>query len=351
MKTLIDFIREKQYEIPYATGEFTRLLHDLTIAAKIVNREVNKAGLADILGESGVSNVQGEDQKKLDVFADTHFIHALKNGGQCCAIVSEELDEPVIFDDEFSMKGKYVVAIDPLDGSSNIEVNVPIGTIFSVYKRLSPQGTKATIDDLLQPGKNQLAAGYITYGSSTMLVYTSGNGVNGFTYDPSVGLFLHSHPDMIIPETGAMYSINEANYIYFPEGVKKYINYCQEHDKATNRPYSTRYIGSLVADFHRNMIRGGIYIYPGTAKNPDGKLRLLYECNPMAFIAEHANGKASDGYKSILETKPQSIHQRVPFFTGSIHMVEKAMEFMNLYRDDSDRAKGVYCDNCRKSLQ
>lgn len=351
MKTLIEFIHEKQYEIPYATGEFTRLLNDLTIAAKIVNREVNKAGLADILGESGVSNVQGEDQKKLDVFADQHFIKALKNGGQCCAIVSEEQDEPVIFDDEFSMKGKYVVAIDPLDGSSNIEVNVPIGTIFSVYKRISEPGTRVTMEDLLQPGENQLAAGYITYGSSTMMVYTSGNGVNGFTYDPSVGLFLLSHPNIKIPETGAMYSINEANYIYFPEGVKKYINYCQEHDRETNRPYSTRYIGSLVADFHRNMIRGGVYIYPGTAKNPDGKLRLLYECNPVAMIAEQAGGKATDGFKRILEIKPQKLHQRVPFFTGSSLMVDKVMEHMNLYRNNSDRVKGVYCDNCRKPLQ
>lgn len=351
MKTLIEFIHEKQYEIPYATGEFTRLLNDLTIAAKIVNREVNKAGLADILGESGISNVQGEDQKKLDVFADQHFIKALKSGGQCCAIVSEELDEPVIFEDEFSMKGKYVVAIDPLDGSSNIEVNVPIGTIFSIYKRLSPPGTKATVEDLLQPGENQLAAGYITYGSSTMMVYTSGNGVNGFTYDPSVGLFLLSHPNIKIPETGAMYSLNEANYIYFPEGVKKYINYCQEHDKETNRPYSTRYIGSLVADFHRNMIRGGIYIYPGTAKNPDGKLRLLYECNPIAMIAEQAGGKATDGYNRILEIQPQKLHQRVPFFTGSSSMVDKVMEHMSLYRNNSDRVKGVYCDNCRKPLQ
>jgi fructose-1,6-bisphosphatase I len=350
MKTLIEFIREKQYEFPYATGEFTRLLHDLTIAAKIVNREVNKAGLADIMGESGISNVQGEDQKKLDVFADQHFINALKNGGQCCAIVSEELDEPVIFDDELSMNGKYVVALDPLDGSSNIEVNVPIGTIFSVYKRISLPGTRATEEDLLQPGENQLAAGYITYGSSTMLVYTSGNGVNGFTYDPSVGLFLLSHPEMKIPEIGSMYSINEANYIYFPEGVKKYINYCQEHDKETMRPYSTRYIGSLVADFHRNLIRGGIYIYPGTAKNPDGKLRLLYECNPMAFIAEQAGGKATDGYKRILELKPTSLHQRIPFFTGSYQMVDKAMEFMNHFLNDSERPKGVYCDGCRKPL-
>ncbi|NLN95098.1 MAG: class 1 fructose-bisphosphatase [Bacteroidales bacterium] len=348
MKTLIEFIHQKQCEIPYATGEFTQLINDLTIAAKIVNRELTKAGLTDILGESGESNVQGEVQKKLDVFADQHFIKALKNGGQCCAIVSEELDEPVIFDDEFSMKGKYVVAIDPLDGSSNIEVNVPVGSIFSVYQRISPVGTRATIEDLLQPGVEQHAAGYITYGSSTMLVYTTGKGVNGFTYDPSVGLFLLSHPDMKIPEYGAMYSINEANYIYFPEGVKKYINYCQEHDKSTNRPYSTRYIGSLVADFHRNMIRGGIYIYPGTEKNPDGKLRLLYECNPVGFIAEQAGGKATDGFKRILEIKPKSLHQRVPFFTGSVLMVDKAMEFMSLFLENSGRPKGIYCDYCRK---
>ncbi len=351
MKTLIEFIHAKQYELSYATGEFTRLLNDLGIAAKIVNREVNKAGLADIIGESGQSNVQGEVQKKLDVFADQHFIKALKSGGQCCAIVSEELDQPVIFDDEFSMNGKYIVAIDPLDGSSNIEVNVPVGTIFSVYKRISPKGSGATPEDLLQRGHRQVAAGYIIYGSSTMLVFTTGDGVNGFTYDPSVGLFLLSHPDMEIPETGSIYSVNEANYIYFPEGVKKYINYCQEHDITTNRPYSTRYVGSLVADFHRNLIRGGIYIYSGTSKNPSGKLRLLYECNPMAFIAEQAKGKASDGFNRILDLQPGSLHQRSPLFVGSKTMVETAEAYMHEYQNLPEGYTPTYCDGCRKLIK
>ncbi len=350
MKTLIEFIHEKQYELPYATGDLTRLLNDLGIAAKIVNREVNKAGLADIIGESGDTNVQGEDQKKLDVFADEHFIKALKNGGQCCAVISEERSEPVIFDDSYSMNGKYIVAIDPLDGSSNIEVNVSVGTIFSIYKRISPKGTPVTLEDMLQRGHKQVAAGYIIYGSSTMLVYTTGHGVNGFTYDPSVGLFLLSYPDIMIPETGTMYSVNEANYIYFPEGVKKYINYCQEHDKATNRPYSTRYIGSLVADFHRNMLRGGIYIYSGTSKNPGGKLRLLYECKPVAFIAEQASGKASDGFNRILDLQPGSLHQRSPFFVGSKTMVEKAEAFMREYQNLPEGYLPTYCDSCRKLI-
>ena len=327
MKTLVEFIYEKQAEVSYATGDFTRLLNDIGIAAKIVNREVNKAGLADISGYFGTTNAHGEDQKKLDMFANDHFIAALKHGGQCCAIASEENDEMILFENSFSQKGKYVVAIDPLDGSSNIEVNVSIGTIFSIYLRETQTGP-ATVKDLLQPGHKQIAAGYIIYGSSTMLVYTTGFGVNGFTLDPSVGLFILSHPDMKINDNGSIYSINEANYNYFPEGVKQYIKYCQEDDKATHRPYTTRYIGSLVADFHRNMIRGGIYIYPGTTKNANGKLRLLYECNPMAFIAEQAGGKASDGFRRILDLEPYDLHQRSPLFIGSKSMVETAERYM-----------------------
>jgi fructose-1,6-bisphosphatase I len=327
MKTLVEFIYEQQAEVSYATGDFTRLLNDIGIAAKIVNREVNKAGLADISGYFGTTNTHGEDQKKLDVFANDHFIAALKHGGQCCAIASEENEEMILFENSFSQKGKYVVAIDPLDGSSNIEVNVSIGTIFSIYLRESQSGP-ATVKDLLQPGFKQIAAGYIIYGSSTMLVYTTGHGVNGFTLDPSVGLFILSHPDMKIPDNGSIYSINEANYMYFPDGVKQYIKYCQEDDKATNRPYTTRYIGSLVADFHRNMIRGGIYVYPGTTKNVNGKLRLLYECNPMAFIAEQAGGKASDGFRRILDVQPYDLHQRSPLFIGSRSMVETAERYM-----------------------
>jgi fructose-1,6-bisphosphatase I len=328
MKTLVEFINDKQIEYPGATGEFTRLLNDITIAAKIVNREIRIAGLADINGMYGTTNIQGEDQQKLDVYANNQFINALKHGGQCAAIASEENEDLIIFGNAYSQKGNYVVAMDPVDGSSNIEVNVPIGTIFSIYKRISPEGTSASVDDLLQTGRNIVAAGYVIYGSSTILVYTTGNGVNGFTYDPSVGLFFLSHPDMKIPEEGTIYSINEANYIYFPDGVKKFIKYCQVDDKATKRPYNTRYIGSLVADVHRNMLRGGIFIYPGNQKNPLGKLRLLYECAPMAFIIEQAGGKASDGFTPILDIEPYDIHQRSPLFIGSKKMVEKAEEFM-----------------------
>lgn len=331
MKTLVQFITEKQSDFPYATGEFTRLLNDITIAAKIVNREINKAGLADINGYYGEYNVQGEAQKKLDVFANDHFIAALKHGGMVCALASEENEHLVTYDNAFSQKGKYVVTMDPLDGSSNIEVNIPIGTIFSIYRRMSECGS-GTEEDVLQAGNKQVAAGYVIYGSSTMLVYTSGNGVNGFTYDPSVGLFILSHPDMRIPEDGCIYSVNESNYIYFHRGVKEYIKYCQIDDPATDRPYTTRYVGSLVADFHRNLIRGGIYMYPGTIKNPNGKLRLLYECNPMAFLAEQAGGKASDGFNRILDIEPTTLHQRVPLFVGSKNMVEKAEEIMRLHQ-------------------
>ncbi len=334
MKTLIEFINEKQADFPFATGEFSRLLNDIGIAAKIVNREINKAGLTNILGFEGTENVQGEDQKKLDVFANNEFIKALGHGGQCCAIASEENEGLVTFDNGLSNHGKYVVAMDPLDGSSNIEVNVSIGTVFGIWRRKSEAESCGTMDDLLQPGKDMVAAGYVIYGSSTMLVYSTGNGVNGFTLDPSVGLFLLSHPDMKIPEGGNIYSINEANYIYFPEGVKQYIKYCQGDDPATNRPYTTRYIGSLVSDFHRNMLRGGIYMYPGNRKKPDGKLRLLYECNPIAFLAEQAGGKASDGFRRILEIQPESLHQRTPFFVGTEHMVDKAEEFMKQHSKD-----------------
>lgn len=331
MKTLTEFILEQQSLYPEATGNLTRLLNDIGIAAKFVNREVNRAGLTNILGYNDSINVQGEDQKRLDVYANDQFIGALKSGGECAAIASEENEKLIAFDNELSQSGRYVVAIDPLDGSSNIESNVSIGTVFSIYHRKSPKGQKATTDDLLQPGTNLVAAGYVIYGSSTMLVYTTGHGVNGFTLDPSVGLFILSHPNMKYPEQGTIYSINESNYIYFPEGVKKYLDFCHEDDQATYRPYITRYIGSMVADFHRNLVRGGIFLYPGTIKNPSGKLRLLYECNPVAFIAEQAGGKASDGFRRILETEPYELHQRSPIFVGPKSMVEKVEEFMNTY--------------------
>jgi fructose-1,6-bisphosphatase I len=327
IKTLGQFIIEKQADFPYSKGELSRLLRDLGIAAKIVNREVNKAGLADILGMTGETNIQGEQVKKLDVFANEQFIAALKAGGECCAIASEENEDIIQVENEVSKNAKYVVAIDPLDGSSNIDVNVSVGTIFSVFRRTSLTGP-GTTEDFLQRGTEQVAAGYIIYGSSTMLVYTTGKGVNGFTLDPSIGEFCLSHPEMKIPKIGKTYSINEGYYVHFPDGVKKFIKYCQEEDSKTNRPYSSRYIGSAVADIHRNLITGGIFIYPNTSQNPKGKLRLIYESNPLAFIVEQSGGKATDGVKRILELEPTSIHQRTPLFIGSPEMVDVAADFM-----------------------
>lgn len=329
--TLGQFIIERQSDFPFAKGELSRLLRDIGIAAKLVNREVNKAGLADILGDMGETNVQGEDQKKLDVYANEQFINALRSGGECLAVASEENEDLIEIESPVSQNAKYVVCIDPLDGSSNIDVNVSIGTIFSIYRRKADRSGATTIDDFMIKGTEQVAAGYVIYGSSTMLVYTTGKGVNGFTLDPSIGEFCLSHPDMKIPTDGVIYSINEGNYTHFPDGVKKYIKFCQEDDKATNRPYSSRYIGSLVADFHRNMIKGGVYIYPSTGKSPKGKLRLLYEANPLAFIAEQAGGKASNGFDRILEVQPESLHQRTPLFIGSKNMVEKAEELMRIH--------------------
>jgi fructose-1,6-bisphosphatase I len=299
VKTLGQFIIERQADFPYAKGELSRLLRDIGIASKIVNREVNKAGLVDILGEHGTTNIQGETVKKLDVYANEQFIAALGSGGETCAIASEENDDLVPITTKVSKNAKYIVCVDPLDGSSNIDVNVSVGTIFSIYRRAAFDKPPAEID-FLQQGTAQVAAGYVIYGSSTMLVYTTQRGVNGFTLDPSIGEFCLSHPDMKCPETGNIYSVNEGNYAHFPDGVKQYIRYCQVEDDTTRRPYSSRYIGSLVADFHRNLLKGGIFIYPSTAKAPKGKLRLLYECNPLALIIEQAGGKASDGQRRIL---------------------------------------------------
>jgi len=326
--TLGQFIIERQADFPYAKGELSRLLRDIGIAAKVVNREVNKAGLVDILGEMGTSNVQGEEQKKLDVFANEQFISALSSGGECCAVASEENEEMIHISNDVSQNAKYVVCIDPLDGSSNIDVNVSIGTIFSIYRRVTLDGP-IQLKDFLQKGVEQVAAGYVIFGSSTMMVYTTGKGVNGFTLDPSIGEFCLSHADMKMPATGTIYSINEGNSVHFPEGVRKYIDYCKVEDTTTKRPYSSRYIGSLVADFHRNLLKGGIYIYPPTAKSPLGKLRLIYECNPLAWIAEQAGGKASDGHNRILEIQPTSLHQRVPLFIGSSEMIKMAESFMS----------------------
>lgn len=328
IKTLGQFIIEKQADFPYAKGELSRLLRDIGIASKIVNREVNKAGLVDILGEAGCRNVQGEDQKKLDVFANTQFITALTSGGECCIVASEEEDEFVAIDSPVSKNAKYIVCIDPLDGSSNIDCNVAVGTIFSILRRKSVEG-KATLDDVLQKGTEQVAAGYVIYGSSTMLVYTTGKGVNGFTLDPSIGEFCLSHPDLKIPAEGKIYSINEGNYVHFPAGVKKYLKYAQVEDKATNRPYTSRYIGSMVADIHRNLIKGGIYMYPTTSSSPSGKLRLMYECNPMAFIVEQAGGVASDGFRRILDIEPTELHQRTAVYIGSKEMVNMVERFLS----------------------
>ncbi|MCX6166967.1 MAG: class 1 fructose-bisphosphatase [Sphingobacteriales bacterium] len=325
--TLGQFIIEKQNDFPYAKGELSRLLRDIGIAAKIVNREVNKAGLVNILGDAGSTNIQGENQKKLDVYANEQFIAALSSGGECCIVASEENDELVRIDSAVSKNAKYIVAIDPLDGSSNIDVNVAVGTIFSIYRRVTKEGP-AQLSDVLQAGTEQVAAGYIVYGSSTMLVYTTGKGVNGFTLDPSIGEFCLSHPNLKIPASGTIYSINEGNYVHFPDGVKKYIKYCQVEDLATKRPYTSRYIGSMVADIHRSIIKGGIFIYPTTSSAPTGKLRLVYECNPMAFIIEQAGGKATNGFQRILELPVTDLHQRSAIFIGSADMVSQAEGFM-----------------------
>lgn len=328
MITLGEFIIDKQQDFPEASGELTLLLGAIRLASKVVNREINKAGIADIIGSTGTENIQGEVQQKLDLYANEKFKAALEARGEVCGIASEEEDDFIALDTKRGCNGKYVVLMDPLDGSSNIDVNVSVGTIFTIYKRISPVGTKVTKADFLQPGTEQIAAGYVIYGSSTMLVYTTGNGVHGFTCDPSLGVFYLSHENMTIPKDGRIYSINEGNYLKFPLGVKKYLKYCQEIDEATNRPYTSRYIGSLVSDFHRNLLKGGIYIYPSTASAPKGKLRLLYECNPMAFLIEQAGGQALDGNKRIMEIVPTELHQRVPFFCGSTNMVNDTKQMM-----------------------
>jgi fructose-1,6-bisphosphatase I len=311
------FIKNNQSQFQYASGELSQLLRDIALASKVVNREVNKAGLIDIMGAAGSTNNTGDQQQKLDVLANIRFTRALMKGGEVCALVSEESDTYVDLNNE----GKYVIAIDPLDGSSNIDVNVSIGTIFSVYRRKSLVGTPIREEDILQKGSDQVAAGYILYGSSTMLVYTTGHGVNGFTYEPSLGEYFLSHPDLQMPENGKIYSVNEGSANSFSEPVRNYLQHCKDNN------YTARYIGSLVADFHRNMLKGGIYIYPATAKDPKGKLRLMYECNALAFIAEQAGGKATNGSERILDLEPQELHQRTPFYVGSKKMVEKAESF------------------------
>ena len=334
MKTLGEFIVEKQAEYPNAKGELSGILSSIRLVAKVIHRDINKAGLTNnIIGNSGVQNVQGEAQMKLDLFAHNTMKQALMSREEVAGFASEEEENFIAFDTERGRNAKYVILTDPLDGSSNIDVNVSVGTIFSIYRRVSPVGTPVTLEDFMQPGNRQVAAGYIVYGSSTMLVYTTGHGVNGFTYDPSLGVFCLSHENIQIPKTGKIYSINEGQYLKFPMGVKKYLKYCQEEDKETQRPYTSRYIGSLVSDFHRNMLKGGIYIYPSATNYPNGKLRLLYEGNPMAFLAEQAGGVASDGYNRILDIQPTALHQRVPLFIGSREMVKKAEQLMRDFKE------------------
>jgi fructose-1,6-bisphosphatase I len=311
------FIKSNQEQFAYASGELSQLLRDIALASKVVNREVNKAGLIDIMGSVGSVNTAGDQQQKLDVLANIRFTRALTKGGEACALISEESETYT----DLNNDGKYVIAIDPLDGSSNIDVNVSIGTIFSIYRRKSKVGTPIQEEDILQKGSEQVAAGYILYGSSTMLVYTAGFGVNGFTYEPSLGEYFLSHPNMKMPVDGKIFSVNEGSYNSFSQPVKDYISFCKEKN------YTGRYIGSLVADFHRNLLKGGIYVYPATAKDPQGKLRLMYECNALALIAEQAGGLATDGKNRVLDIKPTTLHQRVPFYVGSKNMVEKAQSF------------------------
>jgi len=319
--TLDEFTIQQLREFPSATGELSSLLRDIGLAAKRINVEVNKAGLVDILGDTGSINIQGEQVKKLDIYANNQLMGVLKHGISCAGILSEEMNDFIVFDDEISNKSKYVVLFDPLDGSSNIDVNISIGTIFGIYKRVSNLGEKCTKDDFLQKGIYQVAAGYIIYGTSTMLVYATKRGVNGFTLDPSVGEFCLSHPNISFPSTGKIYSVNHGNYFQFSEPVKKYINNCQKKDKTEGGPFTQRYTGSLVADLHRNLLKGGIFMYPATNDMRKGKLRLMYECNPFAFIAEIAGGVATNGYGRILDIQPNDLHERTPFFIGSKEMM------------------------------
>ncbi len=330
--TIERFIIEREHEIPGATGEFSKLLTDIALAAKIVWREVSKAGLVDIIGSTGKVNISGDVVQKLDEFANEIFINVMQKGGHLCVMASEESKELIEIPEELA-KGKYVLIFDPLDGSSNIDVNVSIGSIFGIFRRVTQSG-KGTEEDVLQPGRNLVAAGYIVYGSSTIFVYTTGNGVHGFTLDPSIGEFLLSHENIKIPKKGDIYSVNEGYYERWDENMKKFINYLKAEDKATGRPYKLRYVGTLVADFHRTLLYGGIFMYPGDAKNPEGKLRLIYEAAPLAYVVEKAGGRASNGFQNILDIKPTSLHQRTPLFIGSEEDVKLAEKFLQGKAED-----------------
>lgn len=323
VQTLDEFTIQELRNFPGATGQLSGLLRDIGLAAKRVNVEVNKAGLVDILGSAGTTNVQGEDVKKLDLFANDHFTAVLRHGISCAGIASEETEDIVVFDDEISNQAKYVCLFDPLDGSANIDVNVSIGTVFSVYRRVSEKGKPCNLSDFLQPGIKLAAAGYIIYGSSTMMVYATRRGVNGFTLDPSIGEFTLSHPKIVCPPQGKIYSVNYGNYESYSDEVKAYIKRCQQKTEATGGPYAQRYIGSLVSDMHRNILKGGIFLYPPTRSQAQGKLRLLYECNPFAFILQVAGGRATDGTQPLLDIVPTELHQRAAFFGGSTEMMDE----------------------------
>jgi fructose-1,6-bisphosphatase I len=330
--TIERFIIEREHEIPGATGEFSKLLTDLALAAKIVWREVSKAGLVDIIGSTGKVNISGDVVQKLDEFANEIFINVMQKGGHLCVMASEESKDLIEIPEELA-KGKYVLVFDPLDGSSNIDVNVSIGSIFGIFRRKTSSG-KGTEQDVLQPGRNLVAAGYIVYGSSTIFVYTTGNGVHGFTLDPSIGEFLLSHENIRIPKKGDIYSVNEGYYERWDDNMKRFINYLKAEDKATGRPYKLRYVGTLVADFHRTLLYGGIFMYPGDKKNPEGKLRLLYEAAPLAYVVEKAGGRASDGFRNILDIEPTNLHQRTPLFIGSEEDVKLAEKFIQGRAED-----------------
>ena len=323
--TLEEFIIQSQNKFPGATGELSQLLRDIGLAAKIISREVNKAGITNLLGLEGSKNVHGESVKKLDRFADDQLISALDRSMITCMVISEENDGFVRLNSE---GGKYIVYLDPLDGSSNIDVNVSIGSIFSIYMRNPTEKMDLSELDALQPGTKQVAAGYVLYGSSTILSYTTGLGVTTFTLDPGIGEFILAVDSYTLPEHGSVYSINEGSYNSWDEGLKSYVKYCQREDSDTNRPYKARYIGSMVADIHRTLVKGGIFIYPASKTYPNGKLRLMYECNPLSFIIEQAGGMAIDGNRRIMEIKPKSIHQRTPIYIGSRKNVEKVKSFL-----------------------
>ena len=327
--TIVEHLLMKQQQIPFATGAFSRLMSELVVAAKLISREVNKAGLVDIYGFTGEINVYGEQVQKLDEYAHKTIIRRLRHTGVLCAIISEESADIMEIPEPFS-RGPYILVMDPLDGSSNIDVNISIGTIFSVYRR-KEEGGPVKLEEVLQRGAKQVAAGYFIYGSSTMMVYTTGQGVHGFTLYPSIGEFLLSHENIKIPKRGKIYSVNEGNYNYWDENVRRYVDYLKQPDVADGRPYTSRYVGSLVSDFHRNLLKGGIFMYPADSKDPKkphGKLRLLCEASPLAFVVQQAGGYASNGKKPILDIKPNSIHERVPLYIGSIEDVKMAEKYL-----------------------